>query len=262
MAAWQERWWGRGFLIFWAAFTLALTSIGIILLTLVRGGRRAFHIVGGCWTRMYFPLAGIRLDEAGWEDLPEDIRTGRQPALFMSTHESNLDPPTLIRAIRVPAVFISKKELKLVPLVGWAAWMGGTIFIDRSNRERSRLSLKAAAAQIRAGKTVAVFPEGTRSRTGELGPFKKGVFHLAMEAGVPVVPIVAIGGFQLLPAGQLSARPGCYRVRFGQPIHPADYASKEALLEAVQAQTAALRIQALAEIEGQLQSRTETVAVG
>lgn len=241
MAAWQERWWGRGFLVFWAGFTLMLTSLGILLLAPFRGGRMAFHIVGGGWTKMYFPLAGVELDEAGWENLPEAIRTGRQPALFMSTHESNIDPPALIRVIRVPAVFISKQELKLVPLVGWAAWIGGTIFIDRGNRERSKRSLKAAADQIRAGKTVAVFPEGTRTRTGAMGPLKKGVFALAMEAGVPVVPVAAVGGFSILPAGRMAGRPGRYIVRFGIPLDPADFASKEALLEAVQLQLSSLR---------------------
>lgn len=245
MARWQERWWGQGILILWAALSLGVTSMGILLGSLVMGGRRAFHRFGGGWVGMFFPVAGIELDVAGWETLPEAIRSGQQPALFMSTHESNLDPPVLIRAIQVPAVFLSKKELMLVPVVGWAAWVGGTIFIDRRNRERSRESIKAAAAQIRAGKTVAVFPEGTRTRTGKLGPFKKGVFHLAMEAGVPVVPVAAVGGYSILPADRLELRPGRYVVRFGQPLDPADFGSREALLEAVEAEVIDLRNEAL-----------------
>jgi len=245
LETWRGTWVGRFLLASWAGLSLVITSLLILGAAPFLGGRRAFYRMGGGWTRLFFPFAGVELDEAGWEDLPEAIRSGTQPALFMSTHESNLDPPALIRVIRVPAVFISKQELKLVPLVGWAAWIGGTIFIDRGNRERSRKSLQAAADQIRSGKTVAVFPEGTRTRTGELGPFKKGVFALAMEAGVPVVPVAAVGGFRILPAGRLAARPGRYVVRFGAPLQPTDFATKEALLEAVRSSVEDLRAGAL-----------------
>ena len=102
----------------------------------------------------------------------------------MSNHESNLDPPVLISGIPIPAVFLAKKEVKWMVPVGWAAMMAGTIFIDRSNRERAINSLHRAAPEIRGGKSVVIFPEGTRTRTGELLPFKKGGFVMAEEAGV------------------------------------------------------------------------------
>ena len=169
----------------------------------------------------------------GWEALPEDIRAERRPVIFMSNHESNLDPPVLIAAIPIPAVYISKKELKWVPLVGWAAQLGGVIFIDRSNRERAIHSIQRAAQEIRDGKSVVIFPEGTRTRTGALGRFKKGGFPMALDAGVPIVPLATVGGFQTLPPGARGVRPGRYAVRFGVPVDPARFPERDALLQEV-----------------------------
>lgn len=226
---------------FWAILSVILTSLAIILSTPVLGGLRAFHRCTGLWVRQLFALGGITLDVEGWESLPEDIRTGRQPAIFMANHESNLDPPVLNAVIPIPAVYLSKKELLWVPLVGWASWLAGVIFIDRSNRERAGRSLHRAIGEIRQGKRVVMFPEGTRTRNGELAAFKKGGFTLAMDAGVPIVPMGTRGGFHLLPSGGWRIRPGAYVVRFGAPVLPADHPTRESLMAAVQAQIADLR---------------------
>jgi 1-acyl-sn-glycerol-3-phosphate acyltransferase len=132
----------------------------------------------------------------------------------------------------------------MVP-IGWAAMMAGTIFIDRSNRERAIQSLHNAALEIRGGKSVVLFPEGTRTRNGEMLPFKKGGFALAQEAGVPIVPLAVAGGFDMLPPGKVWIKPGRYIIVFGAPVYPADYASRDALLEEVRARIVALRAVAL-----------------
>jgi 1-acyl-sn-glycerol-3-phosphate acyltransferase len=176
----------------------------------------------------------------GWERMPDAIREGRQPVIFMSNHESQMDPPVLIAALPLPAVYLAKKELQYFPFIGWAAWAAGVIFIDRGDRERALRSIHAAALEIRGGKSVVIFPEGTRSRDGQLLPFKKGGFALAQEAGVPIIPIATMGGFQVLPRGTLKFRPGRYLVLVGEPVNPADHPDRECLMKAVRSQIEAL----------------------
>lgn len=231
----DTRIWGV-LMIAWAIVTVLLDALVILLLAPFLGGKRAFFAIGPLWARQMFWVSGVKLDVQGWEQLPEAIRTEAQPVIFMSNHESNLDPPVLISAIPVPAVYISKKELKWVPLVGWAAGLGGTLFIDRGNRERAIRSIHQAAAEIRGGKTVVIFPEGTRTRTGKLGPFKKGGFAMAQDAGVPIVPLATVGGFQTLPPGSLRFRPGRYRILVGEPVEPSAFPDREALMQKVRSE--------------------------
>ena len=233
MAKLRSTWiWGV-LLMPWGVLTVLLDALAILLAAPFLGGKRAFFAIGPLWARQMFWIGGVKLELRGWENLPEAIRSERQPVIFMSNHESNLDPPVLISALPVPAVYISKKELKWVPLVGWAAGLGGTIFIDRGRRERALHGIKQAAAQIREGKTVVIFPEGTRTRTGRLGPFKKGGFAMALDAGVPIVPLATVGGFKALPPGSLRLRPGRYTILVGKPVDPAAFPDRDALLQEV-----------------------------
>jgi len=221
------------FTLLWAAFMVLVTVVSILLAAPFLGPRRAFFTLGPMFYRAVFAVCGIRYTIEGWENLPEPIRSGAQPAIFMCNHESQLDPPFLVGVVPSHPVFIAKKEVKLLPLVGWAAMCAGVIFIDRGDREKAIGSLAAAAAEIRAGKSVVVFPEGTRTRTGELLPLKKGSFNLALEAGVPVVPMGLRGAYQVLPPGGLRIRPGHYDLRIGMPLDPAALGSREALMDAV-----------------------------
>lgn len=240
MANWRDNWaWGIvGFL--WAIISIPAVVLLILAGACVAGPRRSFWFFGPRWHRQFFAVCGIERRITGWEALPEDIRSGRQPAVFMSNHQSQLDPPYLLGAIPVHAVYIAKKELKWVPFIGWAAAAAGAIFIDRSNRERAVESLHQAALKVRGGRNVVIFVEGTRTRTGGLLPFKKGGFNLAMDAGVPIVPIAIQGGFRILPKGGRRVRPGLYEVRFGAPIDPSAFADRDALMEEVRGRISAL----------------------
>jgi 1-acyl-sn-glycerol-3-phosphate acyltransferase len=224
----------------WALATVPLTVIGILLAVPILGRRRAFYTVGPMFARGMAWFCHVPFTLRGWEQLPEDIREGRQPVIFMSNHESQMDPPILVAALPVPAVFIAKQELKYVPFIGWAGWAAGVIFIDRGDRERAIRSIREAAEQIRGGKNVVIFPEGTRSRTGQMLPFKKGGFALALEAGVPIVPMATVGGFKVLASGSLRIRPGRYTLLLGEPVHPADHADRESLLKEVRSRIEAL----------------------
>ncbi len=240
MANWRDNAaWGFITMI-WGLLSVPLIVVLILLAACVMGPHRAFWFLGPWWYRQYFALCGISWRIRGWEDLPEGLRSGRQPAIFMSNHQSQLDPPFLVGAIPVPAVYIAKKELKWVPFLGWAAAAAGAIFVDRSNRERAVASLHAAALKVRGGRNVVIFPEGTRTPTGALLPFKKGGFNLAMDAGVPIIPIATVGGFRILPKGARRVRPGHYEVRFGAPVDPAAFPQREALMEEVRTRMEAL----------------------
>ncbi|HJW71219.1 MAG TPA: lysophospholipid acyltransferase family protein [Geothrix sp.] len=233
MAEWRKTGVGGVLMVTWGLITVPLTVIGIMLAAPFLGRRKAFFKVGPMFAKGMAWFCDIPFELQGWEQLPEPIRTGSQSAIFMSNHESQMDPPVLIAALPVPAVFIAKQELKYVPFIGVAAWAAGVIFIDRGNRDRAIKSIQAAAAEIRGGKSVVIFPEGTRNRTGQMLPFKKGGFALALDAGVPIVPMATLGGHLVLPRGRIRFWPGQYSVIVGAPVFPADYPSREDLMAEV-----------------------------
>jgi 1-acyl-sn-glycerol-3-phosphate acyltransferase len=235
VANWRDTGFGGIVMAVWTLTFVPLIVMGILMAVPFLGRRRAFFTVGPLFARGMAWFCHIPFTLLGWDQLPETIREGRQPVIFMSNHESQMDPPILVAALPVPAVYIAKKELQYVPFVGWAAWVAGVIFIDRGDRERAIRSIHDAAQQIRGGKNVVIFPEGTRSRTGQMLPFKKGGFALALEAGVPIVPMATVGGFRVLPPGSLRFRPGRYTVLLGEPVHPSDYPDRDSLMKAVRA---------------------------
>lgn len=230
MANWRNSGWGAVVMAVWGMVLVPVVVLGILLAVPFLGRRRAFFGIGPLYARGLGWFCRIPLGLTGWERLPAAVREGRQPVIFMSNHESQLDPPVLIGILPLPAVYIAKKEVKYLPFVGWAAWVAGVIFIDRRDRERAIRSIREAASQIRGGKNVVIFPEGTRSRTGEMLPFKKGGFALALDAGVPIVPMATVGGREVLPPGSLRLRPGKYVVAVGEPVDPAALADRDALM--------------------------------
>ena len=240
MANWRDTGFGGVVMAIWALATVPLIVMGILLAVPFLGRRRAFYAVGPMFARGMAWFCHIPYTLHGWDRMPEDIREGRQPVIFMSNHESQMDPPILVAALPLPAVYIAKQELKYVPFIGWAAWAAGVIFIDRGDRERAVRSIHDAAMQIRGGKNVVIFPEGTRSRTGEMLPFKKGGFALAQDAGVPIIPMATVGGFQVLPSGSLRFRPGRYTLIMGEPVHPSDHANRESLMREIRGRIEAL----------------------
>lgn len=243
MVNWRDTRIGGVVMMAWAMATVPLTVIGILLAAPFLGRQRAFFTVGPLFARGMEWFCAIPFTLEGWDRLPEDIRGGSQPVIFMSNHESQMDPPILVAALPVPAVYIAKKEVKYMPFVGWAAWAAGVIFIDRGDRDRAIRSIHDAAMQIRGGKSVVIFPEGTRSQTGQMLPFKKGGFALALEAGVPIVPLATKGGFQVLPRGSLFFRPGQYTVRVGTPVQPTEFPDRDRLMQEVRRSIEALMLE-------------------
>jgi 1-acyl-sn-glycerol-3-phosphate acyltransferase len=131
-----------------------------------------------------------------------------------------------------------KKELFRLPILGKAMRMADCVPIDRHNREAAIASVREAEEIIRRGHHMVVFPEGTRSRDGRLLPFKKGPFYMAMETGVPIVPITLLGTETLLPKGKMLAKPGEVKVIFHSPVDPKNYGDRDALVAAIRQQIA------------------------
>jgi 1-acyl-sn-glycerol-3-phosphate acyltransferase len=223
-------------LLVWILGGLALAlSVGLcFLLAPFLGGPRAFWWVAPWYVRGTARAFGIRRYLAGWEGLPEDLREGRQPGVFIGNHTSLFDPALMISTLPCHPVFMAKRELARVPFVGWVIWLADFIFIDRGDRQAARTSLDRAAERIREGQSIVAFPEGTRSLDGRILPFKKGAFALAIEAGVPVVPFAIHGGPEILPKGTWRARGGPYRITMGAPLAPGAYSGAEELRKAAE----------------------------
>jgi 1-acyl-sn-glycerol-3-phosphate acyltransferase len=163
------------------------------------------------WSRLLLGLFRVGVTSEGLSNLPAG------PAVYAANHSSALDILVVLAHLPVDVKIVYKKSLSLVPLLGWSIAISGHIPIDRSNPFRARRSLDAAARRIRGGTSVLVFPEGTRSRDGSVGHFKRGSFGLAIAAGAPVVPVSIVGVKALVPRGLFSTRPGSVRLR----VHPA-----------------------------------------
>jgi 1-acyl-sn-glycerol-3-phosphate acyltransferase len=157
--------------------------------------------------------AGIRVAYHGLEHA-----RGIAPRVFICNHLSMVDVWAVAPALPASNLYVAKRSLFRIPVVGWAMRAAGFIAIDRQQRADAIRSLEAAAALVRAGRSILLYPEGTRSRTGRLAPFKKGPFHLALAARVPVVPVAVSGSWRTLPPGAVLIRQGPVRVSFSPPI--------------------------------------------
>lgn len=175
-----------------------------------------------------YRLAGIRVRAVG----RENIADGRA-YLFISNHTSNLDPPIITGLLGQRISIIAKQELFRIPLFGRAMHAGGFVSVNRADRRAAVTSVHAAVHVLQSGIAMLVFPEGTRSPDGHLLPFKKGPFELAMEAGVPVLPITIVGTHEAWPKGRMSLRAGEVVVHFHPPIDPHQFSRKEELRNAV-----------------------------
>jgi 1-acyl-sn-glycerol-3-phosphate acyltransferase len=176
-------------------------------------------------------LARIRVEVAGREHIPA------RPCIFMANHVSNLDPPILLPLFPFRTAFFIKRSLLRIPFVGYGMRLAGFIPVDRGGRlESARESVLAASKVLASGVNISTFPEGTRSRNGILLPFKKGPFYLAMESGVPVVPVSIWGSEHMMTKGSLRIHPGTAHVTFHPALFPQQFATREELSGAVRAE--------------------------
>ena len=200
-----------------ALVALYTVVIGIPILAVSPFDRRARLVLplARTWIRWILQTFRIRVETEGLDNVPTHA-----PVLFMSNHQSLVDIAAIVHTLPTTQSwrFVAKKELVRVPIFGWALLTTGQIIIDRGDRPRAVASLARAAERIRSGVSVIIFPEGTRSPTGSLRPFKSGPFHLALAAQVPIIPVTVSGSQRVTPKGSLEVRAGTVKILYGKPI--------------------------------------------
>jgi 1-acyl-sn-glycerol-3-phosphate acyltransferase len=212
----------RLFLLIFIPLTFVFALSAIICSFFDRNGV-LYHRHARGWSRSGLWLAGVRLKVVGAEKVP----TG-QPVVFMSNHQGNFDILALFLAIPQRFSWLAKEELFRIPVFGHSMARAGYIPLDRGgDGRRAMKSVEAAATAIRGGRSVVIFPEGTRTFDGALLPFKKGGFLLAGKAGVPIVPLTINGSMQINPKTRLALYPGTITIRFADPIPTAGTGGKE-----------------------------------
>jgi 1-acyl-sn-glycerol-3-phosphate acyltransferase len=229
------RWLLKYFCIAWIGSTSVLFfpyAIGLELWKRIRGGRGhgSMEFIQTLWSRMMLWAPGAELEIIGREHCDP-----KRPVIIASNHQSTLDIPALMIAFWPTEIrFVAKKIIKYVPLFGWYMALAGFVFVDRGNKREGRKSLQIAADKIAAGTSIIIFPEGTRSADGEIGPFKKGTFALATMAKVPICPVAIEGSRHVMPQARWDVRPGKIRVKIGAPIDVTPFGNdREALTKAV-----------------------------
>ncbi|HEV7863118.1 MAG TPA: HAD-IB family hydrolase [Acidimicrobiia bacterium] len=188
-------------------------GVGLGIGLLNRSRRTAVNLVASVGPEVAMGLAGVDLRVKGEEHLWSD-----RPAVFVFNHQSSFDVIVISRLLRRDFTAVAKAELAHDPRFAPLAALAGVAFVERGNRSQSRAALAPVVEKLRSGLSLAMAPEGTRSATPTLGPFKKGAFHIAVEAGVPVVPVVIRNAGEIMWRSSLVARPGTVDVAVLPPV--------------------------------------------
>ncbi len=210
----------------WVALGLntAATTPALLFFGALKSPKRK-HDVVQWWSNKVLRNAGVTFDVHGLSNVPE-----HSSYIIASNHRSHFDGPTLTLALPHPFYFIIKRELDRIPVWGHSARAAGFIAVDRGQSDKARAAMAKAVARIRGGDRVMVFVEGTRSTEEGLLPFKKGAFHLAIDAQVPILPVGIRGSREIMPKHELNPKRGHIDVHIGEPI-PTEGLGKDALPE-------------------------------
>jgi len=195
-----------------SVYVLVTGTLGMLLAIVFRW-KGVLYIFGHGGVRLGMGLAGIHYRVEGAANIPLD-----RAAVYCSNHESNIDPPLLFDALHPRMHILYKHEIDQIPVLARAFRMGGFIPIDRRNKESALRAIELGAESLRAGNSFLIFPEGTRSRTAEMLPFKKGGFVMAIKAQAPIVPVAVQGGRAAMQRGSKIIRPVTITIRIGRPI--------------------------------------------
>jgi len=204
-----------GSLLAWAMAGVATLFFGLasIVTSFLPGRDRAYGFWARSWAQviLFFARIPLRAEVAqAARDVPE--------AIFMANHESALDILALFLAVPQDLKFVAKSSLFSIPILGWSMRLAGFVPVDRAHPEKARAALGGIAKRLKKGDSILVFPEGTRSRDGVLGTFKKAGFLLALKSGLPIVPVGISGARAILRRGDFRLHAGLVTVKVGEPI--------------------------------------------
>ena len=197
--------------------TIVCAIVAILVSWIPPRGNWTFQ-VARIWSRGLLASSGVRLEVENETPLDPE-----RPSVYMSNHQSLYDIPALIVTLPGQTRFLAKRSLFRIPIFGWSIKAGGFIAIDREDRSKARESFAAAVQRLQAGSSAMVFPEGTRSEDGSLGPFQRGGFLLALKGDLPIVPVGISGSLAVQPKGSHVVRPGRITLRYGRPIDANEY---------------------------------------
>jgi 1-acyl-sn-glycerol-3-phosphate acyltransferase len=200
------------------AFALLFVMPFLILWTLLTGTADLMYEVAMKTVRTSLRIAKIKVRVEGLENIPPSV------CIFAANHTSNVDPLAFIPAIPRRVSVLLKTELFRIPILSTAMRLAKFVPVDRADKEAAVASVEVALRVLKEGLSLAAYPEGTRSPDGRLKPFKKGTFAIAIEAGVPIVPVSISGAQHLMRRGEWTIRPGEIVVRFGPPVDASQYA--------------------------------------
>jgi 1-acyl-sn-glycerol-3-phosphate acyltransferase len=217
-------------LLFWTLAAPVAALIGFPAAFIMGDVRVLYRLfMWGAWAGVW--ITGVRVETVGLDRFDHS-----RSYIFMTNHVSNLDPPIQVPLIPRRTSVMVKKELFKVPILGRSMRMGSLVPVDRGNRDAGIEAVRAAkSVVVEQGLNMIIYIEGKRSFDGKLLPFKKGPFYLAMECGVPIIPITIVGTHYAMPKARFSIRPGLVKVIFHPPIDPKDFGSRDCLMEKVRA---------------------------
>jgi 1-acyl-sn-glycerol-3-phosphate acyltransferase len=218
------------FIIFWTVILTGFFAVIVILTSFVSTGGEKPHNVARIWAKYILAASNIKVTVKGLSNLN---RTGSY--IYMPNHVSNFDIPVLQAYLPVQFRWLAKAELFKIPIFGYAMKRAGYISINRFDRKSAIQSLNKAAEIIRNGTSVIIFPEGTRSQNQNIQSFKKGGFVLAIDSGVPIIPVIIHGTWRIMQKKHILVRPGNVVLEIKKPINTSDYTreTKDDLMEKV-----------------------------
>ena len=210
-----------------AAIWTILCSVASFIVAVIDRSGKSYHWVGKVWSQGLIVLFGVRLKVFGRENIDH-----RRHYVFVSNHVSFFDIPVLLAGINDDIRLTYRSTLTRMPVWGWALRYGHFLMIDRSNPMQAKKTIERAIKLLHSGASIQLFPEGTRSKTGELQSFKRGAFSLAYEAKAPIIPVAIRGVHNVMPRGSnIPKWGGKVELHIGHPIEPTTVPETESRAE-------------------------------
>ncbi len=218
------------FIFLWTVWVTVFFAALVILASFISKSDKTPHNIARVWAKCLLVASGIKVTVKGLSNI-----NPAESYIFMPNHVSNFDIPVLLAHLLVQFRWLAKAELFKIPVFGHAMQRAGYISIDRSDRTSAIRSLKKAGTMIRNGVSLLIFPEGTRSYDNNIQPFKKGGFVLAVDSGVPIVPVIIHGTWPIMPKKKILVKPGNVVLEVAKPIDTSNYTvkTKDVLMEKV-----------------------------